>query len=104
MARGRGQSGHRAGPPVLSARARCQASKGPAAESLAAISVMMTWLAELWGGGTVAVGPASLRDAPQIAELHSASVHRRWGEAEFQTMPAQRNTLGHRPKLGRETI
>ncbi len=65
---------------------------------------MMTWLAELWGGGTVAVEPASLRDAPKLAELHSASFHRGWGEAEFETMLTERNTLVHRLKLGRKTI
>ena len=37
LARGRGQPRHRAGPPVLSARARCQAAKGPAAKSRAAL-------------------------------------------------------------------
>ena len=65
---------------------------------------MMTWLAELWGGGTVVVEPASLRDAPKLAELHSASFHRGWGEAEFETMLTERNTLVHRLKLGRKTI
>src|ERR1019366_3693513 len=101
VAGGRGQSEYRARPAVLSARPRCQASKGPAAESLAAISAMMAWLAELWSGGTAVVEPASLRDAPKLAQLHGASFHRGWGEAEFETMLTERNTLVHRLRVGR---
>jgi len=65
---------------------------------------MMAWLSELWSGGTVAVEPASLRDAPKLAELHGASFHRGWGEGEFESMIAEHNTLVHRLKLGRKTI
>jgi [ribosomal protein S18]-alanine N-acetyltransferase len=65
---------------------------------------MMAWLSGLWNGGTVAVEPASLRDAPKLAELHGASFHRGWGEGEFETMLTERNTLVHRLKLGRKTI
>jgi len=104
MARGRGHSGQRASPPVLSARARRQDTKGSAAESLAAICAMMAWLSELWSGGTVAVEPASLRDAPKLAELHGASFHRGWGEGEFEAMLIERNTLVHRMRMGRKTI
>jgi ribosomal-protein-alanine N-acetyltransferase len=65
---------------------------------------MMAWLSGLWNGGTVAVEPASLRDAPKLAELHGASFHRGWGEGEFEAMLTERNTLVHRLKLGRKTI
>jgi ribosomal-protein-alanine N-acetyltransferase len=65
---------------------------------------MMAWLSGLWNGGTVAVEPASLRDAPKLAELHGASFHRGWGEGEFEAMLTERNTLAHRLKLGRKTI
>ena len=65
---------------------------------------MMAWLSELWSGGTVAVEPASLRDAPKLAELHGASFHRGWGEGEFETMLIERNTLVHRLRMGRKTI
>ena len=65
---------------------------------------MMAWLAELWSGGTVAVEPASLRDAPKLAELHGASFHRGWGEGEFEAMLTERNTLVHRLRMGRKTI
>jgi [ribosomal protein S18]-alanine N-acetyltransferase len=65
---------------------------------------MMAWLSGLWNGGTVAVEPASLRDAPKLAELHGASFHRGWGESEFEAMLAERNTLVHRLRMGRKTI
>jgi [ribosomal protein S18]-alanine N-acetyltransferase len=65
---------------------------------------MMAWLSELWGGAAVAVEPATMRDAPQLAQLHAASFHRGWGEAEFETMLIERNTLVHRLRLGRKTI
>src|SRR6202011_4391064 len=48
--------------------------------------------------------PASLRDAPKLAELHGASFHRGWGETEFEGMLIERNTLVHRLRLGRKTI
>jgi len=65
---------------------------------------MTAWLAGWWGGGTAVVEPASLRDAARLAQLHGASFHRGWGEGEFETMLAERNTLVHRLKLGRKVI
>jgi ribosomal-protein-alanine N-acetyltransferase len=65
---------------------------------------MMAWLSELWSGGTVAVEPATLRDAPKLAELHGASFHRGWGEGEFEAMLLERNTLVHLLRMGRKTI
>jgi ribosomal-protein-alanine N-acetyltransferase len=62
------------------------------------------WLFDLWGGGAVAIEPASLRDAPKLAQLHGASFHRGWGEGEFEQMLAERNTLVHRLRQGRKTI
>ena len=53
---------------------------------------MMAWLAELWSGGTAVIEPATPRDAPKLAQLHGASFHRGWGEAEFETMLTERNT------------
>ena len=44
------------------------------------------------------VEPATLRDAPKLAQLHGESFHRGWGEGEFETMLAERNTLVHRLK------
>jgi ribosomal-protein-alanine N-acetyltransferase len=64
----------------------------------------MAWLSELWSGGTAAVEPATLRDAPKLAELHAASFHRGWGEGEFESMLAERNTLVHRLRLGRKVV
>jgi [ribosomal protein S18]-alanine N-acetyltransferase len=65
---------------------------------------MMAWLSELWSGGTAAVEPASLRDAARLAQLHGESFHRGWGEAEFEIMLAERNTLVHRLRSGRKII
>jgi ribosomal-protein-alanine N-acetyltransferase len=65
---------------------------------------VIAWLSDLWGGGAVAIEPASLRDAPKLAQLHGASFHRGWGEAEFEQMLAEHNTLVHRLRRGRKTI
>ena len=65
---------------------------------------MMTWLSEWWSGGAAVVEPATLRDAQRLAHLHAASFHRGWGEAEFEAMLTERNTLVHRLRMGRKTI
>jgi len=65
---------------------------------------MMAWLSEFWGGGAAAVEPASLRDAPALAQIHGASFHRGWGESEFENMLSERNTLVHRLRMGRKVI
>jgi ribosomal-protein-alanine N-acetyltransferase len=65
---------------------------------------MMAWLTALWGGGTAVVEPATLRDATRLAQLHGTSFHRGWGEGEFESMLAERNTLVHRLRLGRSVI
>jgi ribosomal-protein-alanine N-acetyltransferase len=65
---------------------------------------MMAWLSEWWSGGTAVVEPATSRDAARLAQLHGASFHRGWGEAEFETMLTERNTLVHRLRIGRNTV
>ena len=66
---------------------------------------MMGWLSEWWGGGgTPIVERAAHRDAARLAQLHGASFHRGWGEAEFEAMLSERNTLVHRLRLGRKVI
>jgi ribosomal-protein-alanine N-acetyltransferase len=65
---------------------------------------MGSWLAEWWRGGTALVEPASQRDAGRLAQMHGASFHRGWGEAEFETMLTERNTLVHRLRMGRKII
>jgi ribosomal-protein-alanine N-acetyltransferase len=65
---------------------------------------MMTWLAEFWGYADAVVEPATLRDAPKLAELHAASFHRGWDEQEFADLLSQRNTLVHRLRMGRRII
>jgi [ribosomal protein S18]-alanine N-acetyltransferase len=59
-----------------------------------------SWLSGWWGGGTAVVEPASLRDARRLAQLHGESFHRGWGEAEFEGMLTERNTLVHRLRIG----
>jgi ribosomal-protein-alanine N-acetyltransferase len=63
-----------------------------------------SWLSGLWGGGAVVIEQAGLRDAARLAQLHGASFHRGWGEAEFEAMLTERNTLVHRLKAGRKII
>jgi ribosomal-protein-alanine N-acetyltransferase len=65
---------------------------------------MIGWLSNWFGGARPSIAAATLRDAPRLAQLHGASFHRGWGEGEFETMIAERNTLVHRLKLGRKTI
>jgi ribosomal-protein-alanine N-acetyltransferase len=65
---------------------------------------MTNWLSRLWSGGPAVVEPASLRDAAVLAELHGGSFHRGWGEAEFETMLSERNTLVHRLRAGRKMV
>ncbi len=64
----------------------------------------MSWFSALWRGGTASVEPATLSDAPRLAQLHGASFHRGWGESEFEIMLGESNTLVHRLRLGRKTI
>ena len=65
---------------------------------------MMAWLSGWWSGDAAQVEPATLRDAPKLAQLHGASFHRGWGEGEFEGMLSERNTLVHRLRLGRKII
>jgi len=65
---------------------------------------MMAWLSELWSGGAALIEPATMRDAPGLAQLHGASFHRGWGEGEFEGMLRERNTLVHRLRVGRKII
>jgi [ribosomal protein S18]-alanine N-acetyltransferase len=64
----------------------------------------MSWFNEIWSSGAAAIEPATLADAPRLAQLHGASFHRGWGEGEFESMLAQSNTLVHRLRLGRKTV
>jgi len=65
---------------------------------------MMAWFSGLWSGDAALVEPATLRDAPKLAQLHGASFHRGWGEGEFEVMLSERNTLVHRLRLGRKIV
>jgi ribosomal-protein-alanine N-acetyltransferase len=68
------------------------------------ISLISSWLSDLWGGGPAVIEPATPRDAPRLAQLHRASFHRGWGEGEFEGMLTERNTLVHRLRSGRKVI
>jgi ribosomal-protein-alanine N-acetyltransferase len=65
---------------------------------------MIAWLTGWWRGGPAAIEPAYLRDAARLAQLHGASFHRGWGEAEFEGMLTEQNTLVHRLRIGRKII
>ena len=65
---------------------------------------MTGWLSGWFSPGVPLVEPATLRDAPRLAQLHAASFHRGWDDGEFESMIAERNTLVHRLRLGRKTI
>ncbi len=65
---------------------------------------MMAWLSGLWNDGPAVIEAAGARDAPRLAQLHGASFHRGWGEAEFESMLAERGTLVHRLRMGRKII
>jgi ribosomal-protein-alanine N-acetyltransferase len=64
----------------------------------------MDWFSEMWSGGKAVVEAASVRDAPRLAQLHGESFHRGWGEAEFEAMLTERNTLVHRLRVGRKVV
>ena len=65
---------------------------------------MIGWLTGWWSGGPAVIEPARLRDAARLAQLHGASFHRGWGEAEFEGMLTEHNTLVHRLRIGRKII
>ena len=64
----------------------------------------MAWLSRFWQGDQLAIEPAGPRDVPVLAELHRDSFFRGWGEQEFESMLAERNTLLQRLRLGRKVI
>jgi len=68
----------------------------------------MSWFSSWFSGwlspGKPLVESATLRDAPRLAQLHAASFHRGWGDGEFESMIAERNTLVHRLRLGRKIV
>lgn len=65
---------------------------------------MIGWLVRLLAPSTTSIEPATMRDAAKLAQLHRASFHRGWGEGEFETLLAERNTLTQRLMLGRAPI
>ena len=68
------------------------------------INLVRRFLSGLTRGGAAVIEPATLRDAPALAELHGASFNRGWGEGEFEGMLTERNTLVHRLRSGRAIV
>lgn len=76
------------------------------------VSSLSIWLADLpsrlfprlFGTMSIVVEPASLRDAPRLAQLHRASFHRGWGTDEFEQILIERNSMAHRLRRGNSTI
>ena len=66
--------------------------------------MLQSLFAKWRGNGPAIVEPVTLRDAARLAQLHGASFHRGWGEGEFESMMAERNTLLHRLRRGRQVI
>lgn len=65
---------------------------------------MIAWLSRLFAQATTSIEPAAMRDAARLSQLHRASFHRGWGQSEFETMLAERNTFTQRLMLGRTLI
>lgn len=64
---------------------------------------MMTWFPGKERAVPI-VEPASPNDTARLAAIHGASFHRGWGESEFETMIAERNTLVQRLRLRSNVI
>ena len=61
-------------------------------------------LAAWWTPAAPVAEPASRHDLAALAQLHGASFHRGWGEAEFDAMLREPNTLVHRLRRGNKVI
>jgi len=61
-------------------------------------------LAAWWTPETPVVEPATRNDIAALARLHGAAFHRGWGEAEFDAMLREPNTLVHRLRQGGKVI
>jgi ribosomal-protein-alanine N-acetyltransferase len=65
---------------------------------------MIGWLSALFAPAAVSIEPATMRDAAKLSLLHRASFHRGWGQGEFESLLAERNTFTQRLMLGRTPI
>ncbi|MCL2714632.1 MAG: GNAT family N-acetyltransferase [Alphaproteobacteria bacterium] len=65
---------------------------------------MTRFLSHWWGTDSASVEAASARDAARLAQIHAASFARGWGEVEFESMIAERNTLVQRLNLRGRTV
>ena len=61
-------------------------------------------LAAWWTPAAPVAEPGSRHDLAALAQLHGASFHRGWGEAEFDAMLREPNTLVHRLRRGNKVI
>jgi ribosomal-protein-alanine N-acetyltransferase len=65
---------------------------------------MIAWLSRLFQPSSTSIELATMRDAAKLSQLHRASFHRGWGQSEFETMLAERNTFTQRLMLGRTLV
>ena len=65
---------------------------------------MIGWLTALFKPAVATIEPATMRDAAKLSQLHGASFHRGWGEGEFESLLAERNTFTQRLMLGRTPV
>ena len=65
---------------------------------------MIAWLSRLFQPSSTSIELATMRDAAKLSQLHRASFHRGWGQSEFETMLAERNTFAQRLMLGRTLV
>ncbi len=68
------------------------------------VSWFKNWFSAPWRGSAASVEPATLADAPRLAQLHGAAFHAGWGEGEFESMLRESNTLVHRLRIKRKTV
>ncbi len=62
---------------------------------------MISFLKRLFTRSEPVLAEASLRDTAAIAQLHGASFHRGWSDAEIERMLVDRHVLAHRASSGR---
>ena len=65
---------------------------------------MIGWFSRLFAPPATSIEPATMRDAAALSQLHRASFHRGWGQGEFESMLAERNTFAQRLMHGRTPI
>jgi ribosomal-protein-alanine N-acetyltransferase len=60
----------------------------------------LAWVDWLFGGPALAVSPAGVPDAQQLAVLHAAAFQRGWSTEEFERLLIERNVVADRAMSG----